>query len=863
MAKKYSEVYSSVYTTGNKMGWGNALLRNNGVPLDMTEIYDSLNKAIIYAATDPTAYEGQLLAVTENKDTTVYVIAPKSLGKVTIDTQQYDNYLKEVGKSYAGDGKSIVVDLNNKIKLNQFGDIYFKYDETRKTWNPQRWDKNTMDIDKIYPAVDYLNDGDTGPSLIWRERRYTEEDIKADFTEIYKELDKKATSTDIDNKIKQLGTVLRYAETLTATEFANKQATDYKEGDVVLVLTENTDGNNLCIEYVVVKKDNVLTFEKFSDPNGGELLKKTVEDIRLEVEGKKLDGTTDAEALKTALTTKIEANKVNTLAKGTGWTGTIAKSTAEGATDKDLMINIGAVENAGYATSAGSATSAGHVTNSLSILNTTKTYDGSQPVSITSDDVRTSIKAATTDKYGFVKSQTSSTNEDENLDKVFVSETDGTMNIVKASKAKKADEASKVTNAITILGETYDGSQSGVEITANEVKNAIGYGADQNAGLVVGATPSSKEEENVDKVFVSEIDGTMSIKKVSKATKADSSTSADKVAKTLYFKDKATGKSFDGSAETVVTLTDLGFDGSNYVANDTDYATVKANANSAMQDVTIAGTKLDKTTKTLTAETIYTAMGLGDMSKEKKADYVAKTTYDVFAGKKFAYTDADNTFTKKVIVPDLTDASADGEAANKKYVNAQISAHASAVDAMRFCGLLGGEGNIASLPTTGVKNGDTYKVAVAGKYNGTEAAKSGDMYIALVSNGTDGAVTISWQLIPSANENDGNVSASGTLRNNGLIVGSDGKNVKSFAPGQSGQLLFVNAKNEPEWMFANPQWSVDTKTGIESTDTIEAVETTDDTNHKIKYQLNVQKVSTDVLSQGEQVLVFDCGDSNF
>ena len=58
-----------------------------------------------------------------------------------------------------------------------------------------------------------------------------------------------------------------------------------------------------------------------------------------------------------------------------------------------------------------------------------------------------------------------------------------------------------------------------------------------------------------------------------------------------------------------------------------------------MQDVTIAGKQLDKTTKTLTADEIYTAMGLGDMSKENKADYVEKTTYDAFVGKQFAYTD--------------------------------------------------------------------------------------------------------------------------------------------------------------------------------------------------------------------------------
>lgn len=854
MAKKYNEVYSSVYTTGNKMGWGNALLRNNGVPLDMTEIYDSLNKAIIYAATDPTAYEGQLLAVTENNDTTVYVISPQSLGEVTIDQKQYNNYLKEVGTATLGDGKSVVLDSDSKtLSLNGFGKEYYAYNSVTNTWNedPSLWNESISN--NVFPDVKLV---DNEPILIWKEYAIKQNKIVDEFKTIKDDLGKKANSEDVDNRISQLGTVLRYAGTLTATEFANKSATDYTEGDVVLVLTENTDGNNICIEYVVVNKDNVLTFEKFSDPNGGELLKKTVEDIRLEVEGKKLDGTTDAEALKTAIITKLDANKINTLSKGTGWTGTIAKSTEEGATDKDLMINITSVDSA---TNATNATEANHTVGTFTVLGTQ--FNGSENKTITVQDIHNKVGAATSSDFGFVKSQTKSSTEDENLNKVFVG-TDGTMNIVKASNAKKADEATKLTNAITILGETYDGSQQNVEITADEVKTAIGIATDTTTGLVKGAELSDSDISNLDKVFVDNY-GLMTVKKVTSAMNADRSNSADKVAKTLYFKDKATGKSFDGSAETVVTLTDLGFDGNNYVANDTDYATVKSNANSAMQDVTIAGKQLDKTTKTLTADEIYTAMGLGDMSKENKADYVAKTTYDAFVGKQFAYTDADNTFTKKVIVPDLTDESADGEAANKKYVNAQISAHASAVDAMRFCGLLGGEGNFESLPTSDVKNGDTYKVAVAGQYNGAEDAKPGDMYIALVSKGENGSVTISWQLIPSANENDGNVSASGTLKNNTLIVGADGKNVKSLAPGQSGQLLFLNYKNEPEWMFANPQWGVDTKTGIETTDTIEAVEATDNVNHLIKYQLNVKKVSTDVLSQGEQVLVFDCGNSTF
>lgn len=98
MAKNYSEIYSAVYDKKNKMDFSNSMIRGNGIPLDITEVYNSLNAAIVYAASNPVAYEGQLLAVTENGDTNVYVIGPKSQGTVTIEGAAVNNYLKLVGK---------------------------------------------------------------------------------------------------------------------------------------------------------------------------------------------------------------------------------------------------------------------------------------------------------------------------------------------------------------------------------------------------------------------------------------------------------------------------------------------------------------------------------------------------------------------------------------------------------------------------------------------------------------------------------------------------------------------------------------------------------------------------------------------
>ena len=131
MAKNYQDIYNSAYVTGNKMDFTNTMIRGNGIPLDIYSVFDSFNKAVIFAATNAVAYEGQTIAVTENGDTILYVISPKSQGKVTITdgetSTEYDNYLKEVGTVPVGDGLSIEVD-DGVINLVGFGENYTNKD---------------------------------------------------------------------------------------------------------------------------------------------------------------------------------------------------------------------------------------------------------------------------------------------------------------------------------------------------------------------------------------------------------------------------------------------------------------------------------------------------------------------------------------------------------------------------------------------------------------------------------------------------------------------------------------------------------------------------------------------------------------
>ena len=103
MAKNYNDIYTAVYTKGNKMDFGNSMIRGNAIPLDITAVYNSYSAAQAYVNSNPVAYEGQVLAVTENNDTVVYVIA----ARLAADGTTVEHYLKEVGKTPEVDNVTI------------------------------------------------------------------------------------------------------------------------------------------------------------------------------------------------------------------------------------------------------------------------------------------------------------------------------------------------------------------------------------------------------------------------------------------------------------------------------------------------------------------------------------------------------------------------------------------------------------------------------------------------------------------------------------------------------------------------------------------------------------------------------------
>ena len=86
--------------------------------------------------------------------------------------------------------------------------------------------------------------------------------------------------------------------------------------------------------------------------------------------------------------------------------------------------------------------------------------------------------------------------------------------------------------------------------------------------------------------------------------------------------------------------------------------------------------------------------------------------------------------------------------ATTAFVNTAVSEGIAASDAMRFKGTIGVNGDVSSLPTTGVLVGDTYRVITAGTYAG-HACEIGDLIIAIdttpewtvAQTNIDGAIT--------------------------------------------------------------------------------------------------------------------------
>lgn len=122
-------------------------------------------------------------------------------------------------------------------------------------------------------------------------------------------------------------------------------------------------------------------------------------------------------------------------------------------------------------------------------------------------------------------------------------------------------------------------------------------------------------------------------------------------------------------------------------------------------------------------------------------------------------------------------------AATKQYVDAQITSKIAASDAMVFKGTLGSNGTVATVPTTGVVKGDTYKVITAGTWAGS-SCKVGDLLIALTSGSVE-ANTTNWAYVPSGDEVTTSIKYSTTTHN---LTTSDKTGAITLAEGATKQV---------------------------------------------------------------------------
>ena len=263
MAKNYNQIYEAVYTKGNKMDFGNSIIRGNGVPLDITSVYDSFDKAVVYAATNPVAYEGQLVAVTENNETIVYVISPASQDKKIIDEVEYDIYLTRVGSVTLGDGDTIVLDEETGVlSLKGFAGA----------------GTNTKLIKNAEGNIAWVTDEATeiqGNISALEERvGKTESDIATNASNITTN----ANAIDaLEAKFESMGAIFNFAGTCTSDELANLDKTKYQPGDVILV-----DGSK---EYLAVEDGETIKWEPFGDAQGVSALAGKVTTLEGQING--------------------------------------------------------------------------------------------------------------------------------------------------------------------------------------------------------------------------------------------------------------------------------------------------------------------------------------------------------------------------------------------------------------------------------------------------------------------------------------------------------------------------------------------------------------------------------------------------
>ena len=950
MAKNYQDIYNSVYVTGNKMDWTNAMIRGNGIPLDIYSVFDSYEDAVIFAATNAVAYEGQVLAVTENGDTIVYVITPALQGKITIDEVETNIYLKEVGKATLGDNKSIVLSDDGILSLKNFGVEYYAYTETEK-----EVEGGEKEIVVEYVKTTGWKDGLT-PKVV----KVVDEEGKESFEIAWYE-PSTTTVEGLSDKIATIETKVNEFDTTKANKATTIEGygiTDaYTKIEVDDLLEDKAEKENTYTKEEVYTKtevddllddkaDSATTLagygitDAYTKTEIDDIIDVIEEDI-LALETDKADkattlegyGITDAykksevynkEEIDGKLSGlfhfKGEVNYYNELiaienpvegdvyvVKYAGTEGEVALG-AEYVYDGEKWIEFGSlIDLSGYATKAELADVDGKADDnaeaiaainneSTGILKQAKDYAdqkvGAHETATTqaiADAKAEAIEEAVADAKEYTDGREVEINKGVTANAEAISAINNeTTGILANAKKYTDDREIEINKGITANAEAIsaiNNSETGVlanakkytddreveirkDITANAeaitainnsetgiLANAKKYTDDREIEINKGVTANAEEIEKLKKADTDNLD----------AAKKH----ADDLNSAMDIRVKAITETIDSmNGETGILAnakkyTDDQLDAHKEAATK-DIADAKSEAIKDAKDYTDAReVEINKgiaanteAIAVINNETTGILKKAKDYTDQQINDHKTEANTAISTAKSEAIADANEYTDGKVTIINgelekLAQADVTTLADAKAYTDQKVVAEIAASNAMIYRGTVGVGGTVEALPTTGVKNGDTYKVFVAGKYNGIDAME-GDMFIAVVTT-VDEVVSIDWTYIPSGD--DGNIYQGANFETNGVVIAKNNGTIETLGFGEAGQVLKSDGEDKL------PIWTKETEYTVESNTDGLAIEKTVEEDGDVKFTATLNSVSTDILTQGTMTLILNGGNA--
>ena len=860
MAKNYQDIYNSVYVTGNKMDWTNAMIRGNGIPLDIYSVFDTYNKAVEFAATNAVAYEGQVLAVTENGDTTVYVITPAKQGTVTIGESTVDVYLKEVGKATLGDNKTIVLN-DGVLSLKDFGVKYYAYNKETKAWNTEvteGW------VEGLQPKV--VNTGTTDApvyEIAWFEPSAT---TVEGLSETIGTLTEKVTTAE--NTIKTQGeSISGNAEAIGTLEEDLSDLTERvtTAENTIKTQGESISGNAEAIEGLEENKaDKATTLAGYGITDAY-----TKDEVNGLVSGAfHFRGEVNYYTELTAKTDVVEGDVY--IVKYVGTEGEIPLN-AEYAYNGTTWVEFGStIDLSGYATKTEVAEVSEAVdainNENTGILKQAKDYTDAREVEINKNVTANTnaINDINNETTGILKQSKDYTDAREvEINKNVTANTNAindinneATGILKKAKDYTDEREVEIKKDIKANADNIDAinnENTGILKQAKDYTDTreveINKNITDNATEIENLKTADTNNLNTAKKYTDDLNSAMDARVIANTNAIDAINNSESgILKTA----KDYTDSQVGSAKTELTgsiatsKTEAVSEAKNYTdAREVEIKKdIKSNAD-AISAINNTETGILKQSKDYADSQVNSAKTeLTDAIDSARSEAITES---------YAYTDEKIVTVNSELetqVSDLVQADATNLQTAKQYTDEQVATvAATAANAMKYKGTVGEGGTVATLPTSNVNNGDTYKVLVDGTYDGKQAF-SGDVFIAVVTT-TDTSATITWTLIPAGD--DGNVNTADTvLTDSALVIGKGNKEVTTLANGTEGQVLtIVNGK---------PTY-VNVKTyNVEAIDN-SAVVTSSVEGDITTFKVGVNEVSTDKLIQGTKVLILNGGSS--